>query len=268
MNFSVIYAIFKLKWLKSRQHEKKIFHIFWLWVLAIIGLFEFVPLWMCEPFLFYAAFATMCLAMLADFLYYYGIKTTFVKQQIISAIWLIPVVFYFGRPLWSGGPTVTLPWYGAARVWTDSTWNARTWYFMTPGPRDQGKEDYHNPDFGKAVIAPVSGVVLGWFDGDFLMMITQDGKSELAVGPMMADSVKLKPGDQVFEKQPLGLIGNQSGPIPGLQLRVLQGDPIRFRNVHAGRVMGFGFTETRLYRNQMVAFDAQNKMNFSPASED
>jgi len=277
MTFNLILAgtglsiLIYLGWRVSRflkKSEEKFFHGFWCWPLLWFLTVNYVPVWKCETSWLQVLVALIGFGMVVDFFYYYGLKAgDGAREQKLSAIWLIPFLLVVLRHHVIRGPEMVLPVYGETLVWTNSLWFPDTYFFMDPKTSSVGQSEkaYEDPNFSNAVFSPFSGELTEVREDGMLVVRSQDGGTEVAIGPVIQGSVSLSPGSQVTENQPLGLSDKSTGPIPGLRLHILKGGTPQFKDVYTGRHMGRLYERALMKRNQIAVSNSKGRFKLRPA---
>jgi len=239
---------------------KRRYACFWLWPVALQLLAETVPLWQVRPILFNAAFLALAAGLACDFFFYYGLRhESQPRRQAASLLLALPLLALIFRYSLLPGPArdLVLPCYGRALVWTDGVLTPSTYWFMAPGTRggQSYAHNYDDPNYGKAVFAPLSGTVAA-IDGAYLVLQGADGR--IRIGPFAAGTIRVAPGDPVVENQPLGLLGT-GGSLPGIELKLLDGPSARFKDHFAGIWYATRRERGALRRNQSVLNDAPTR---------
>lgn len=207
------------------------------------------------------------LGMILDFFYYYGVKAVGnPKQQKLSAIWLIPFLFVMFRHYLVRGPEMVLPFYGEAVVWTNKVISPDVFYFLDPETESVPKagEPYNDPNYSKAIFSPFSGEVVTIRKDGFVVLRSHSGEVEAAIGPLIANSINLEKGAEVFENQPLGLLDHVTEGAPGICLQVLKGGTPLFKEAFTGRHFGQFHQKALLKRNQFAVSEAKGRFQLRP----
>ncbi len=255
--------------LKTRDQRR--FWCFWAWPALFFLLYNAIPVWNSGRALFRAAELALILGLLVDFFYYFALKAPQrAKAQTLAWLGLLPCLAIGFRHLWLPAAPVpaTAPHFGRALVWTDRPLAPRTFFFIAPETRKhrQSEQKYDDPNYGKAVFAPIAATFAGFDDRNRMLLETQaNGQTlRLAVGPLIRESVSLKPGAPVAQQQPIGLADRAAAGPPGIQVVTLQGKPPRFRDVYAGRLVGWRWSQALPKRNQTIESDAEGRFQARP----
>ena len=256
------YGVWRFR--KIRQlPEKRLYAAFWLWPCSWFLFMNFMPSWYLPTWLFNAVLGLVLCCMALDFFYFFGLRSSSsASRQWLHLLWLIPCLLVGFRHLGAQGPVLTVPTYGKSLVWTSSLVNPDRFYFLDPATKSNaGREnDYDDPNFGKAVFAPASGTLVRLDEQNYLHIRTGEPQLLMALGPLIPESVTLKPGDQILADMPVGLQDRDPDrSIPGLALKILEGGPVRFKQVYSGRYFPTETATTVLRRNHFVLNRSPNK---------
>ncbi len=258
----LVWRIFTL--VRIREKDQRRFFAFWLWLPVWFLLENLTPSWATPDRLFAMLEAVFALGAALDFFYYFCLRTPRVRRQIISGLCFLPCLLFIFRDRLLPGPRVALapPHYGKALVWTDRALLPRTFYFIDPETKQNSPHaaPFEDPNYGKAVFAPMDGRVSGFDEGGFIRL---EGGGRwrgvgLTLGPLLSGSERIGVGDEVRQYQPLGLAGSAGG-IPGIRLRVESGGKATFQDCYAGRWLAPRYRFAYPKRNHQLQSDAAKR---------
>jgi len=255
-----------------KREDRRRFLCFWLWPLALFTLWNAIPLWIANSRLFLVAEITLTLGLLVDFAYYFAIKAPERgRRQALAGLGLVPVLALTFRGYWLPAATApaVVPHYGEALVWTDRPFLPKTYYFIHPDTRKTAAATarYDDPNYGKAVFAPIDGLAAGVDEHGMLAIENRedDGVLRVTTGPLIPASVNLPPGAPIAKGQPIGLLAAAPPDSPpGIRVTVIEGEPLRFAEVFTGRHIGWRQARALPKRNHRIASDAANRFRLSP----
>ena len=259
------YAGWRLQRLfRFNAHRQRWFYVFWVWPFFWLLLQNTVPRWACSASLFAVLEGSVGLMGLLDFVYFYALKAPNQSKAQIRSLWVILLwlVFFFGPYVMNRiAPALHLPHSGQKLVWSDHFWSPTRYFFMEPTTRAKKSygQKYEDPNYGKAIFSPLRGQVAGLSDDGFLSLQNETLKIEL--GPFVTSSIRLVLGQEVFAHQPLGL-ADLGKSIPGIELRILEGEQVRFLDVATGRRIAQNYKVTYLKRNMLTASKSPSRFRF------
>lgn len=270
----LVFVVFYLPWrlsvlLRLRHRDRRWFLGFWLWPPLWFLLENLVPLSQSPDLLFGALEIAFALCTGLDFFYYYGLTTPHVRRQVRSGLCLIPclLVGFRDRLVPPSAAGLAPPHYGDALIWTDRLWRPQTYYFIDPDSKvfQPYESQADDPNYGKAVFAPLDGRLLR-VDEDGFAHIEGGGRwrgVRVALGPLVAGSVRVGVGRELVQHQPLGLAASAS-PIPGIQLRLVRGGHMGFQDCYSGRWLATRYRLAFPKRNHHLQSDAAARFRVFP----
>lgn len=245
---AVIFISWRLNRIRRFERDERIFVLFFLWPAILCVYQNFLPSWRMSSLAYDGVYLLGVVAMLVDFVYYFGLISERKFQQMVSLVLILPCLAFSWRGEVLKGETVTLPHYGRALVWTEGLFEPRAYYFFNPETTVAPGRKVDDLNYGQAIFSPLSGVVES-FEADMIILRRDDLR--LAIGPIMEGSARVDAGDAVFENQPIGLQGDTQ-TTPGIRVAVRSNHRLRFADVLSGRLLAGEYKAALLKRNMLV----------------
>lgn len=255
----LIWLVFRIMSLRNLATKDQ--RHFWpvlLWLALLFIHLMIIPKWWIGFQAFQIIFVALCFGLAIDGFYYFILKAQAPgakrqKQVGLAAICLIGCFFWLQRTPQSS-LVLTLPMHGEGLVWHTPIFAPNNFYFLkNQTTRASGSESYDDPNYGQAIFAPCSGKILGFNTQSKFLEIAPETAPDtiIQLGPFMEETLRTKPGDKIFEKQPLGLLGKTSGT-PGIQLKVEGSQRVVFGSFLAGNFWAREYERGVPKRNQKI----------------
>lgn len=252
-----IYMVWRAFCLRNMRADEGFFPSFWIWPLLYLGLLNLVPGWSVRQMLFDGIRGLLLLGGVLDFFYCYGFKREKDRRWQLMSLWLLlPFLVFINRfALPAHRTSLVLPHHGKALVWTEGIWEPQTFYFVRTDDESKASAEEVDPNFGRPVFAPLTGMVAAIEDNHLILV---NDHIRIALGPFIEKSLRVAPGHRVVAHQPLGLLG-ASDATPGIRMAILDGNRVAFKDVLAGRVMARELETTVPQRNDYVTSNAAKR---------